>query len=112
RSQRASEQKPSRACSTARQTSSASVSLGVIPTAGRHGASWGAAFSSSSIFTYSAMARVSRGASTGPPRARRWFATPILDALINVGSWGHLQPSRLRPLGIDHLEGAQALPAD
>jgi hypothetical protein len=31
------------------------------------------------------------------------FATPILDALLNVGSWGRLEPSRLPPLGIDHL---------
>src|SRR4029453_18677927 len=67
-----SEQKPSRACSTARVTSSASLSLGAIPTAGRQGASCGAAFSRSSVVTYSAVARVSRSASTGPPRARRW----------------------------------------
>src|SRR6266511_3531386 len=52
---------------TARVTSSASLSLGGIPTAGRQGARWGAAFSRSSMVTYSAVARVSRSASTGPP---------------------------------------------
>src|SRR5829696_3335750 len=52
---------------TARVTSSASLSLGGMPTGGRQGASWGACCSSSSILTYSAVARVSRSASTRPP---------------------------------------------
>src|SRR5262245_7280819 len=52
---------------TAKVTSSASLSLGAIPTAGRHGARWGACCSRSSMVTYSAVARVSRSASTGPP---------------------------------------------
>jgi hypothetical protein len=52
---------------SARVTSSASPSLGAIPTAGRQGARYGAAFSRSSMVTYSAVARVSKSASTGPP---------------------------------------------
>ena len=59
--------------------------LGAIPTTGRHGASCGAAFSSSSILTYSAVARVSKSASTGPPGStlgsqRRSWAPSALPA--------------------------------
>jgi hypothetical protein len=48
---------------TARVTGSASDSLGATPTRGRQGASC----SSSSILTYSAVAGVSKSASTRPP---------------------------------------------
>ncbi len=50
RSQWAAEVNPHRACTTARVTSSASESLGVMPTGGRAGAQSGEAFSKSSIF--------------------------------------------------------------
>src|SRR6266540_4159068 len=89
---------------TARVTSSASDSLGVIPTAGRQGARCGAVFSRSSVVTYSAVARVSRSASTGPPRLDVGFATPILDALLRLRIWP-LGGRKLRPLGIGHLGG-------
>src|SRR6266536_803244 len=49
---------------------SASVIRGVIPTAGRHRLSCGDAFISSSILTYSAVARVSRSTCTWPPWSR------------------------------------------
>src|SRR6266540_4657949 len=94
---------------TARVTSSASDSLGAIPTAGRQGARCGDAFNRSSVVTYSAVARVSRSASTGPPRLDVGFATPILDALLHLShlaAWGR----KLPPLGIGHL-GAPAPPA-
>src|SRR6266540_5662055 len=87
---------------TARVTSSASDSLGAIPTAGRQGARCGDAFNRSSVVTYSAVARVSRSASTGPPRLDVGFATPILDALLHLShlaAWGR----KLPPLGIGHL---------
>src|SRR6266508_3077472 len=87
---------------TARVTSSASDSLGAIPTAGRQGARCGAVFSRSSVVTYSAVARVSRSASTGPPRLDVGFATPILDALLRLRIWP-LGGRKLRPLGIGHL---------
>src|SRR6266516_4769507 len=90
---------------TARVTSSASDSLGVIPTAGRQGARCGAVFSRSSVVTYSAVARVSRPASTGPPWLDVGFATPILDALLQLCSW-LLGGRKLRPLGIGHLARA------
>jgi len=48
------------------------------------------------------VARVSRSASTGPPRLDVGFATPILDALLHLShlaAWGR----KLRPLGIGHL---------
>src|SRR5438552_11674331 len=41
-----------------------------MPTAGRHGASPGLSLRASSIFTYSAVARVSSSASTRPPKGR------------------------------------------
>ena len=31
------------------------------------------------------------------------FATPILDALLNLRSWDRPEPATPRPLGIDHL---------
>src|SRR6266508_1569638 len=89
---------------TARVTSSASDSLGAIPTAGRQGARCGEVFSRSSVVTYSAVARVSRAASTGPPWLDVGFATPILDALLHLCSW-LLGGRKLRPLGIGHLGG-------
>src|SRR6266508_6628915 len=92
---------------TARVTSSASDSLGAIPTAGRQGARCGAVFSRSSVVTYSAVARVSRSASTGPPRLDVGFATPILDALLRLRIWP-LGGRKLRPLGIGHLAGVSA----
>src|SRR6266511_2208469 len=93
---------------TAKVTSSASDSLGAIPTAGRQGARCGEVFSRSSVVTYSAVARVSRAASTGPPRLDVGFATPILDALLHLRIW-LLGGRKLRPLGIGHLvhEGLQ-----
>src|SRR6266511_2589150 len=87
---------------TAKVTSSASDSLGAIPTAGRQGARCGEVFSRSSVVTYSAVARVSRAASTGPPRLDVGFATPILDALLHLRIW-LLGGRKLRPLGIGHL---------
>jgi hypothetical protein len=45
-------------------TNSASLSLGAIPTSGRAIHRSGLVFSSSSIFTYSAVARVSKSVST------------------------------------------------
>src|SRR6266508_3570015 len=87
---------------TARVTSLASDSLGAIHTAGRQGARCGDAFNRSSVVTYSAVARVSRSASTGPPRLDVGFATPILDALLHLShlaAWGR----KLPPLGIGHL---------
>src|SRR6266498_2369735 len=80
---------------TARVTSSASVSLGAIPTAGRHGARWGCCCSRSSMVTYSAVARVSRSASTGPPGS-----TLGLNA-----DHGH-PPFNPAPLGINRLGSA------
>src|SRR6266540_4255701 len=80
---------------TAKVTSSASVSLGAIPTRGRQGARWGAAFSRSSMVTYSAVARVSRSASTGPPGS----------TLGSNADQGH-PPLNSAPLGIDRLAGA------
>src|SRR6266511_1685324 len=96
---------------TAKVTSSASDSLGAIPTAGRQGARCGEVFSRSSVVTYSAVARVSRAASTGPPRLDVGFATPILDALLHLRIW-LLGGRKLRPLGIGHLvPHASLLPA-
>src|SRR6266496_992428 len=92
---------------TARVTSSASVSLGAIPIAGRQGARCGAVFSRSSVVTYSAVARVSRAASTGPPRLDVGFATPILDALLHLRIW-LLGGRKLRPLGIGHLAATES----
>lgn len=74
RIQRASEVNPSRACSTARMTSSASLSCGDLPATGRHGASWGDSFSRSSVLTYSAVAGVSRLFVT----QRSWTPSPRL----------------------------------
>src|SRR6266536_913219 len=91
---------------TAKVTSSASDSLGAIPTAGRQGARCGEVFSRSSVVTYSAVARVSRAASTGPPRLDVGFATPILDALLHLRIW-LLGGRKLRPLGIGHLGSRQ-----
>src|SRR6266498_2051556 len=88
---------------TAKVTSSASDSLGAIPTAGRQGARCGEDFSRSSGVTYSAVARKSRAASTEPPRLDCWFAMPILDALLHLRIW-LLGGRKLRPLGIGHLE--------
>src|SRR6266511_950066 len=88
---------------TAKVTSSASDSLGAIPTAGRQGARGGEVFSRSSVVRYSAVARVSRASSTGPPRRDVGFATPILDALLHLRIW-LLAGSKLPPLGIGHLE--------
>src|SRR6266508_1992362 len=87
---------------TAKVTSSASDSLGAILTAGRQGARCGEVFSRSSVVTYSAVARVSRAASTGPPRLDVGFATPILDALLHLRIW-LLGGRKLRPFGIGHL---------
>src|SRR5215213_704623 len=78
---------------TARVTSSASLSLGVMPTGGRGGASCGDACSSSSIFTYSAVARVSRSASTRPPTR---------STLGSNADHGHPRP-HAGPLGINRL---------
>src|SRR5262249_10487355 len=72
------------ACITARVTSSASVSFGVIPTAGRHGARCGDAFSRSSVFTYSAVARESKSG-------------------VTTALWAPSPHARSRSLGIDHL---------
>src|SRR6266536_1343261 len=83
---------------TANVTSSASVSLGGIPTAGRQGARWGACFSRSSTVTYSAVARVSRSASTRPPTR---------STLGSNADHGH-PPLISPPLGINRL--ASALP--
>src|SRR3984957_3401149 len=83
RTHRASEVNPSSACSTARVTSSASLSWGAMPTAGLSGASCGDSFSRSSVLTYSAVARVSRLFVT----QRSWTPSP------------HLR----RPLGITRL---------
>ena len=47
-------------CSTARVTSSASLSCGAMPTEGLSGAICGDSFSRSSVLTYSAVARVSK----------------------------------------------------
>ena len=49
----------------------ASASFGQRPTSGRGRSSSGRIFSSSSILTYSSVARVSRSVSTGPPGQRR-----------------------------------------
>jgi hypothetical protein len=64
------------ACIIARVTSSASLSCGVMPTVGRHGASCGELFSRSSVFTNSAVARVSRSVSTVPPGLASDGGTP------------------------------------
>jgi hypothetical protein len=50
---------PSRACITAGVTSSESLGFGPMPTASRYGARCGDPISTSSIFTYSAVARLS-----------------------------------------------------
>src|SRR6266511_872323 len=87
---------------TAKVTSSASDSLGAIPTAGRQGARCGEVFSRSSVVTDSAVARVSRAASTGPPRLDVGFATTILDALLHLRI-RLLGGRQLPPLGIGPL---------
>jgi hypothetical protein len=53
---------------TAMVSSSASLNVGAIPTSGRLIRRVGLAASSSSIFTYSALAEVSMQVSTRPPR--------------------------------------------
>jgi hypothetical protein len=85
---------------SARVTSSASLSLGAIPTAGRQGARCGAAFSRSSMVTYRAVARVSKSASTGPPGS----------TLGSQRRSGHPRPPPT-PLGIDRLVGDACRPA-
>jgi hypothetical protein len=81
RSQRASLVNPSRACITASVTSSASEIRGLKPIAGRHGARSGALRNRSSVLTYSAVARVSRSASTRASGFGVGCETPILDTL-------------------------------
>src|SRR5215218_7048360 len=83
---------------TASVTSSASLSLGAMPTLGRQGASWGACSSRSSILTYSAVARVSRSASTRPP------TRSTLGSNADHGHPPHIHAA----LGIDHLGAGQA----
>jgi hypothetical protein len=100
--QRASEPKPSRACSTATVTSSASGSWGTIPLLAATVPGAGAPFSRSSIFTYSAVARCPGWRPPGQ-RLDVGVATPILDALLNSAIRGPIEPSRPRPLGTDHL---------
>jgi len=85
--QRASEQKPSRACSTATVTSSASGSWGTIPLLAATVPGAGAPFSRSSIFTYSAVARCPGWRPPGQ-RLDVGVATPILDALLNIAIRG------------------------
>src|SRR5829696_10061975 len=87
---------------TARVTSSASLSLGGMPTGGRQGASWGACCSSSSILTYSAVARVSRSASTRPPTR---------STLGSNADHGHPRP-HAGPLGINRLVGVAVAAGD
>src|SRR5450755_4890012 len=84
---------------TARVTSSASLSFTPMPTRGRYGASCGDSFSRSSVLTYSAVARVSRSASTRASGFDVGLATPILDTF----SARHDATRRVRPLGIGHL---------
>jgi hypothetical protein len=81
RSQRDSLVNPSRACITASVTSSASEICGLNPISGRHGARCGAICNRSSIVTYSAVARVSRSASTRASGFDVGCETPILDTL-------------------------------
>src|SRR3954467_6616190 len=87
--------------------SSASVIFGVIPTDGRHRVTSGRAFNSSSIFTYSAVARVSRSVCTltsaamllsnadhGPPSIFSTYPTRhIIHAPLGIG---HLAQAALR----------------
>src|SRR5664279_2275217 len=60
-------------------TTSASLIFGVIPTLGRAGACSGELFNKSSTRTYSAVARVSRSASTMSLLLDVGLATPVLD---------------------------------
>lgn len=52
------------ACTVASVTSSASLSSGVIPTVGRHGAGCGESLGGSSVFTWGAVARESNSVFT------------------------------------------------
>src|SRR5690348_18383170 len=57
-----------------------------MPTLGRHGASCGDSFSRSSVFTYSAVARVSRSVFTN----RSWTPSSHLRrAPLGIGRLGH-----------------------
>src|SRR5437867_1563240 len=91
RSQWRSERAPSRTWATARQTSSASVSLG-----GRPGPSRGP--SSSSMVTYSAMTRSSRQACTRPPRRSTLRQQrPLSAASSQLSPLNALTPIRNQP---------------
>src|SRR3982751_4004711 len=84
---------------TATVISSASVIFGTMPTFGRHRFSSGLAFNSSSIFTYSAVARVSRSVCT----------SASVSMLLSNTDHGHPSISTVRDtpdaisLGIDRL---------
>lgn len=80
----APESYPGSACSTARVISSASLSCGSMPTAGRSGAGCGDSSSRSSVLTYSAVARVS-------------------SSVVTNGSWTPSPCLRRSSLGISHL---------
>src|SRR5664280_3414079 len=104
RSQRASLVKPRRACATASVTSSASLIRGLMPTGGRHGTRSGLAFSRSSTWTYSAVTRVFRSASTRASCSTFGLATSILDTLALMSRHHHpSHPSHPSQLGISHL---------
>src|ERR1019366_9175845 len=76
-----------------------------VAPSGRHGPTCGDAFSISSVLTYSAVARVSRSASTRASGFDVGLATPILDTF----SARHDATRRVRPLGIGHLAGTAAV---
>jgi hypothetical protein len=105
RAHRASSSWPGRACITARVSSSASVISAAIPVPGRHGARYGSDFSRSSISAYSAVARVSRSASTAGLHGSAFgLATPILDTLRHKPG----ATRRTAPLGLNHLAAETA----
>src|ERR1035437_266018 len=70
-----------------------------MPTLGRHGIRCGLSLSQSSVWTYSAVARVSRSASTTSLRVQRWVENA--DSGHPSCSAEHETPAV--PLGISHL---------
>src|SRR5665811_2019716 len=70
-----------------------------MPTLGRHGIRCGLSLSQSSVWTYSAVARVSRSASTTSLRVQRWVENADSGHPSCIAE--HDTPAV--PLGIDHL---------
>ena len=90
---------PSSACITDSVTISASEITGAMPTLGRHGIRCGLSLSQSPEWTYSAVARVFRSASTTSPRVQRWVENADSGHPSCIAE--HDTPAV--PLGISHL---------